>query len=284
MSVTRNYGVYYAPAQNANESAKLVTYPYDSVSNIGVSYDGSGNLLIDHQYGTDFWSSVTINKPTTLIPANIRKDITIGNVTGTLVEGIIPAGNITLTGLGPFNVEQYATASVQAGSISFTSEDYNPPADKMTISVSPAGLIQSTVNTGYQTLTPTFSAGWISTSPSATYRVRGSKQYQLPIVSASTYTPTTTDQIIPGEKWITSDITILGDEDLISRNIAQGVTIFGVTGILTGVSQVSTLADMDSVLVAGHAGMFYLYTGETGISSRGNLYTYGNMYCYVESE
>lgn len=51
--------------------------------------------------------------------------------------------------------------------------------------------------------------------------------------SAATYTPTTSDQTITSGQYLSGTQTIKGDANLTASNIANGVTIFGVTGTLT---------------------------------------------------
>ena len=51
--------------------------------------------------------------------------------------------------------------------------------------------------------------------------------------SAQTYTPTTSDQTISAGQYLSGAQTIKGDVNLASANIANGVTIFGVTGSLS---------------------------------------------------
>lgn len=60
--------------------------------------------------------------------------------------------------------------------------------------------------------------------------------------SASTYTPTTSDQTIQANQYLSGAQTIKGDANLVASNIANGVQIFGVTGSLTTptISQDST--------------------------------------------
>lgn len=52
----------------------------------------------------------------------------------------------------------------------------------------------------------------------------------IPIKEMATYVPSTTDQVISGNQYLNGPQTILGDADLISSNIVQGVSIFGVDG------------------------------------------------------
>lgn len=50
--------------------------------------------------------------------------------------------------------------------------------------------------------------------------------------AAATYIPTTTDQTITANQYLNGVQTIKGDANLQAENIANGVTIFGVTGTL----------------------------------------------------
>lgn len=60
--------------------------------------------------------------------------------------------------------------------------------------------------------------------------------------SAQTYTPTTSDQTISSGQYLSGAQTIKGDANLVASNIANGVTIFNVTGSLSSatISQDST--------------------------------------------
>ena len=55
-----------------------------------------------------------------------------------------------------------------------------------------------------------------------------------PTKAAQTYTPGTSNQIISSGRWLTGNQTILGDANLVEANIANGVTIFGITGTHSG--------------------------------------------------
>lgn len=52
------------------------------------------------------------------------------------------------------------------------------------------------------------------------------------IKEATTYTPTTSDQIIDANTYLTGTQIILGDENLNADNIKSGVSIFGINGTL----------------------------------------------------
>lgn len=60
--------------------------------------------------------------------------------------------------------------------------------------------------------------------------------------SAQTYTPTTSDQTIASGQYLSGVQTIKGDANLVASNIANGVTIFNITGTLSAanISQDST--------------------------------------------
>lgn len=53
---------------------------------------------------------------------------------------------------------------------------------------------------------------------------------QVPREQEQTITPTTTNQVIPQSTYLEGKQTVLGDENLVPKNIAQGVEIFGVVG------------------------------------------------------
>lgn len=65
---------------------------------------------------------------------------------------------------------------------------------------------------------------------------------QIASKSSQIYTPTTSDQTIAANQYLSGAQTIKGDANLTSVNIASGVTIFGVLGSLTSatISQDST--------------------------------------------
>lgn len=104
-----------------------------------------------------------------------------------------------------------------------------------TISVDSSGLITAT-NNKTQNITPTVSAGYVSSGTAGTITVSGSNTSQLTTQAAQTITPTTTDQTITSGKYLTGAQTIKGDANLVASNIARGVSIFGVTGTLSSVT------------------------------------------------
>ena len=64
----------------------------------------------------------------------------------------------------------------------------------------------------------------------------------IPSKAAETITPTTSDQTIAANQYLSGAQTIKGDANLVAGNILSGVSIFGVTGSLAlpSISQDST--------------------------------------------
>lgn len=88
------------------------------------------------------------------------------------------------------------------------------------------------------------------------------QQNAVRVKSAQTYTPTTTDQTISADQYLTGAQTILGDADLIASNIKSGVTIFGVTGTYSGGGWVEqTISDSGAVTQALDPYVLYHFTG-----------------------
>ena len=102
-----------------------------------------------------------------------------------------------------------------------------------TISVSNSGLITAT-NSKTQSVTPTVSAGYVSSGTAGTITVNGSNTSQLSTQAAQTITPTTTNQTIASGKYLTGAQTIKGDANLVAGNIKSGTSIFGVVGTYSG--------------------------------------------------
>lgn len=99
-------------------------------------------------------------------------------------------------------------------------------------------VTQSVTNKGAPTATLsingtyTIAAGWYT---------GGKVSQNITTQGATTLTPGTTEKKVSSGRYMTGDITIKGDANLVAGNIKKGVTIFGVTGTVVdyAASQVS---------------------------------------------
>lgn len=117
-----------------------------------------------------------------------------------------------------------------------------------TISVSAGGLITATTQQG---------KGYVpGGSKSATQ--------QLTTQGAKTVTPGTTEQIaVASGCYTTGDVKVAGDANLVAGNIAEGVSIFGVTGTHSGGGGVQTVTGTFACGIKG--GATFSYTDGDGV-------------------
>lgn len=64
--------------------------------------------------------------------------------------------------------------------------------------------------------------------------VQPKAELQLPVIEGQEITPGIEEKSLAAGSFLTGDVTIAGDENLIPENIKKGTSIFGVTGSLTG--------------------------------------------------
>lgn len=152
--------------------------------------------------------------------------ITGGTKTGTAVTvsaSELVSGTKTISASGTTDVTNYESASVASGSAKTpnTTITANP-----TVSVNSSGLITATVSKT-QNVTPTVSAGYVSSGTAGTITVTGSGTNQLTTQAAQTIHPSTTDQTIASGKYLTGAQTVkaVTTTNLTAENIVQGVTV-----------------------------------------------------------
>lgn len=160
------------------------------------------------------------------------------NANGEKITGTIAtktSSNLTASGAtvavpaGYYAVQ--ATKSVATGSAKTpaTTVTKNP-----TISIDSAGKITASVS-GTQSVTPTVSAGYVSSGTAGTITVSGSATKQLTTQASKTVTPSTSSQMaVASGVYTTGAVTVQGDANLKAENIAEGVSIFGITGTHSG--------------------------------------------------
>lgn len=78
--------------------------------------------------------------------------------------------------------------------------------------------------------------------------------YSLNTQAATTITPSTINQKIPLGRYLTGNVTIAGDADLVASNIKSGVNIFGVTGTYTGAPSI-LMGGSETFSAAGRGGI-----------------------------
>lgn len=101
-----------------------------------------------------------------------------------------------------------------------------------------------------------------TTEQEAGYVPGGSKSatQQLPTQAAKTVTPGTANQTaVASGRYTTGVVTVAGDADLKSENIAEGINIFGVTGTHSGLKEIS-----GSIGSTGAYFAFWRYMTKTG--------------------
>ena len=194
------------------------------------------SAIADGTAGTPTASKGTVSNHSISVTPSVTNTtgyITGGTKTGTAVTvsaSELVSGTLTIDSSGTKDVTNYASASVAAGSATTpaTTITANP-----SISVNSSGLITATTSKT-QSITPTVSAGYVSSGAAGTITVSGSNTSQLTTKSAAIITPTTTDQTIASGTYLTGTQTIAGDANLVASNIKKDATIFGVTGTYGG--------------------------------------------------
>ncbi len=182
-------------------------------------------------------------------------------ITGTIAtktSSNLTASGATVTVPAGYYASQ-ATKSVSSGSAKTpaTTITKNP-----TISVDSAGKITASVS-GTQSVTPTVTAGYVSSGTAGTITVSGSATKQLTTKAATTYTPTTSNQTIASGTYLTGAQTIEGDANLVAENIAEGVSIFGVTGTHSGGSGGANVETCTLTISRSYNWTFHLVTYTT---------------------
>lgn len=155
------------------------------------------------------------------------------------------------------------TINVQAGSAATpnTAITANP-----TLNVnSTTGVVTANVS-ATKSVSPVISPGFVSAGTTGTVSVNGSNTLSLSTQVAQTITPGTTNQTIAAGKYLTGTQTIAGDVNLVAENIAEGVSIFGVTGTFVGGTDVSDTTAAAGDVISGK----YFYTS-AGVKTSGTL-------------
>lgn len=187
------------------------------------------------------------------------------------VSVVVPGASLQAkTGINPTTSSQTITAdsgydglsSVQINAM--PSGSASTPATTITanpsITVSSSGLITATASAS-QNVTPTVSAGYVSSGTAGTITVSGSKTQQLTTKGATTYNTSTTDQTIASGTYLTGTQTI------------KAVTVSGLDAskILSGTTvMVGDSGDADRIISVSGSVTFSTITTSSSNPSGGS--------------
>lgn len=132
--------------------------------------------------------------------------------------------------VSPSTSQQIVTPDEGYDGLSKVTVNAMPTATQATPSITVSGG-------GKITASATQAAGYVASGTKSSAK-------QLTTQSAKTWIPTTSNQTISSGRYLTGMQTIKGDANLKAENIAEGVSIFGVTGTHKGGSSVETCTVM----------------------------------------
>lgn len=220
-----NIEIYLTYTSSSNNSI-TVTYPFTpTVGPVIVDATETAQQIQPSDWDVDYFSDVIVNAiPSNYVGTGISRrsstDLTVSRNTVTA-----PAGYYA----------ESASKAVSSGGVNAPTLYNNIPP---TILVSSGGLITATVPN--ITLSYGSNEGYVydSTQTATIQMSQTGKTYtatkQLTTKAATTYIPTTTNQTIASETYLTGTQTISGDSNLVAENIKKDVNIFGVTGTYGG--------------------------------------------------
>lgn len=139
-------------------------------------------------------------------------------------------------------------------------------ADFSTVLINNNGWVNGNIVVGgmlIQTLPTTFNPNDTIVIPKGWYNQNNTISQTLETQNSMTITPSSTDQILcDSGKWTIGDIVIVGDGNLVSSNIKNGVNIFGITGTFVG------WIDSTWVGLNADSGNVYIYRSNINVFDR----------------
>ncbi len=232
-------------------------YPEQSVQAIANairSKDGIATLMkisdmpsrisaIDTGSGGPDLSSDTVTAGSMLdgVTAHDKNGLPItGNILTKTSSDLTASGAVVTVPSGYYSSEVTKSVATGSAAVPASTVTANP-----SISVSSSGLITATVS-GSQNVSPSITAGYVSSGTAGLISVSGSTTSQLTTTAASTYNVSTSNQTISAGRYLTGTQTIRGVtiSNITAANIKVGVTvnvgdsadadrIIGVTGTFT---------------------------------------------------
>lgn len=215
----------YTPTETAQTETITADGGYDGLRNVGVSV-----------------GAIPSNYIGSGVPQKSSADLTVSGATVTAPSGYYSSS---------------ASATVASGSATTPATTINP---SIFIGVQTNGQIDVNVSKT-KSVTPTVSAGYVSSGTAGTITVSGTASSQLDTLGATTYTPTSSDQTIADQQYLIGTQTIEGIvcSNLAASNIKAGVTV-----------KVGTASDDDSVTSVLGTYTGTSPTGSTNITTNGS--------------
>ena len=199
----------------------------------------------------------------TVTASDMLYGVTAHDASGTAVTGnIVTKTQADLSASGD-TVTAPAGYYASSASKSVASGSAATPATTITVTPtisvnSSTGVITASVNAS-QSVTPTVSAGYVSTGTAGTITASGSDTEQMSVQAAQTIHPSTSDQTIASGRYLTGNQTI------------KAVTVSGLSAsnILSGVTvKIGDSTDDDCVAsVSGSVSFQTIYSGSSAPSA-----------------
>ena len=104
--------------------------------------------------------------------------------------------------------------------------------------------------------------------PAGYHNGSGYVDQALTVKGAATYTPGRSNQVIGANQWLSGAQTIMGDPNLVSGNIRDGVTIFGTRGNVIEYKTPSVITDYSGTITGKDSSQGSSGQWEGGSSAR----------------
>lgn len=233
---------------NSNGAVEI-TNPSAMLKTLNITSNGTY-----YPAGADYIEEVNVSVPSS--QPNLQ---TKTNISPTTSSQTIQADS-GFDGLSSVQINAMPTGSVSTPATTITA---NP-----SISVSSSGLITASVS-GSQSITPSVSAGYVSSGTAGTVSVSGSKTQQLTTKAAATITPTKSAQTIASGTYLTGTQTIAAIP-------AEYQDVTGVTASASDVVSGKDIVNSSGTVVHGSLVIQTYYTGSSAPSS--SLGSNGDIY------